>query len=223
MFFDRFMRLRDITLLADIFSIARATFGVISPRTHRAILQHFRQDCYVKSIKKHLVLVALISLFTLPLSMTPTLAKSPAPIPSPQPKWPPIGFKGVDGVFAKIPTKGELVGLLSAKTTLQAIVKQCKTVSCGAVVVASTNGCLWWEVNSSVYLVGLFNTKAKLGSLTTFENGTGPKEQKTIFLISGEKYDRSISVSRINVLCHRTTSDQQKPGNVYHKVESANS
>ena len=68
--------------------------------------------------------------------------KTPSPIPSPQPKWPPVGFKAVDGVYAKIPTTKELVGLLSAKTTLQAIVKQCQQYACGAVVVAATNGCL---------------------------------------------------------------------------------
>ena len=165
-------------------------------------------------------MAALLFSFTAP---TQSLAKSPAPIPSPQPKWPPLGFKGVDGVYAKIPTTRELVGLLSAKTTLQAIVKQCQKNSCGAVVVAATNGCLWWEVNSSVFQINSSDSKTKIGSLSTFESGTGPRVQKTIFLISGADYDGTISVSNIKVLCHRSTTNQQKPGNIYHPVETPNS
>ena len=146
--------------------------------------------------------------------------KTPSPIPSPQPKWPPVGFKAVDGVYAKIPTTKELVGLLSAKTTLQAIVKQCQQYACGAVVVAATNGCLWWEVNSTVFQLAPDNSKVKIGSLSTFDSGTAPKTQKTIFLISGANYDGGISVSGIKVLCHRNSVNQQKPGNVYRPVES---
>ena len=166
-----------------------------------------------------LILVVTILSFS---TMATSFAKSPAPIPSPPPKWPPVGFKGVDGVFAKIPTTKELVGLLSAKTTLQATVNQCKKFSCGAVVVASTNGCVWWEVSSSVFQIGSSDTRVKIGSLSTFDTGSGPKVQKTIFLVSGAPYDGTVSVSKINVLCHRNAANQQKPGNVYHPVESAN-
>ncbi|MEY3093817.1 MAG: hypothetical protein RLZZ317_320, partial [Actinomycetota bacterium] len=52
--------------------------------------------------------------------------KTAKPIPSPSPKWPPTGFKGKDGVYAKVPTRKELIGLLSAKRTLQSIVKNCE-------------------------------------------------------------------------------------------------
>ena len=172
--------------------------------------------------RKAIWLMALSALIS---TSTPLIsyAKSPAPIPSPQPKWPPAGFKGVDGVFAKIPTTRELVGLLSAKTTLQAVVNQCRNFSCGAVVVAATNGCLWWEVNSSVFQISPSDARVKIGSLSTFESGTGPRVQKTIFLISGADYDGTVSVSNIKVLCHRSTTNQQKPGNIYHSVESPNS
>jgi len=33
--------------------------------------------------------------------------KTAKPIPSPSPKWPPQGFKGKDGVYAKVPTSKE--------------------------------------------------------------------------------------------------------------------
>ena len=164
------------------------------------------------------LMTAIILLF----SMGTAFAKSPAPIPSPQPKWPPVGFKSVDGVFAKIPTQSELVGLLSAKTTLQATVKQCQKFSCGAVIVAATNGCLWWEVNSSLFRYDSSNNKVKIGSLTTFDSGSGPKAQKTIFLISGAAYDDFVSVGSIKVLCHRNTVNQQNPGNNYLPIESPN-
>ncbi|MFM8751750.1 MAG: hypothetical protein ACKOEB_00940, partial [Actinomycetota bacterium] len=76
--------------------------------------------------------------------------KTAKPIPSPSPKWPPQGFKGKDGVYAKVPTSKELVGLLSAKRTLQSIVKNCREFACGAVIAAAETGCEWWEVTSRV-------------------------------------------------------------------------
>ena len=54
--------------------------------------------------------------------------KTAKPIPSPSPKWPPQGFKGKDGVYAKVPSSKELVGLLSAKRTLQSVVGIAKSL-----------------------------------------------------------------------------------------------
>ena len=51
-----------------------------------------------------------------------TAKKTAKPIPSPAPKWPPKGFKGNEGVYAKVPSSKELIGLLSAKRTLQSVV-----------------------------------------------------------------------------------------------------
>ena len=126
-------------------------------------------------------LVLIVSLLLAPIlaassSAAPTSTyaakKAPSPIPSPQPKWPPVGFKGNDGVYAKIPTTKELVGLLSAKTTLQKTVKQCEEFSCGAVIVAAENGCIWWEVNSTVFRVDENGNKLKIGSLSTYTSGS---------------------------------------------------
>jgi len=176
-------------------------------------------------------LVLVVSLLLAPIlapssSAAPTSTyaakKAPSPIPSPQPKWPPVGFKGNDGVYAKIPTTKELVGLLSAKTTLQKTVKQCEEFSCGAVIVAAENGCIWWEVNSTVFRVDENGNKLKIGSLSTYTSGSEKRVQKTIFLISGAAYEGSVSVGGIKVLCHRSAADRPAYGNNYNSVESNN-
>jgi hypothetical protein len=77
--------------------------------------------------------------------------KTAKPIPSPAAKWPPEGFRGKEGVYAKVPSSKEVIGLLSAKKSLQPLVKTCEEFACGAVFVASETGCNWWEVNSSVF------------------------------------------------------------------------
>ena len=73
--------------------------------------------------------------------------------------WPPKGFiKSKDGnTYAKIPTAKELVGLASNdKVLTRALAKKiddvpvCEKFSCGAVQVASTTGCTWWVVTSTV-------------------------------------------------------------------------
>ena len=55
--------------------------------------------------------------------------KKVKPSPSPKPVWPPKGFIENNGVFARVPSGTELVGLLSAKTTLAKTVQACEAVS----------------------------------------------------------------------------------------------
>ena len=142
--------------------------------------------------------------------------KTAKPIPSPSPKWPPSGFKGKDGVYAKVPSSKELVGLLSAQRKLQPNAKQCETTACGAVIVASETGCAWWEVSSKVFRTNIEDPSIeKLGSLTTYAPGSSKKTQATIFLISGEKLTPEVFLSQIKVTCHRSTDEVQKPGNTY--------
>jgi hypothetical protein len=208
--------------------ISATLLGMVSPRTHREILPQIRQDGAMIRAKAIVLMMALLSslLFVPSISAAPmsTLAakKAPSPIPSPQPKWPPVGFKGNDGVYAKIPTTKELVGLLSAKTTLQKTVKQCEQFSCGAVIVAAENGCVWWEVNSTVFRIDSSGKKVKIGSLSTYSSGSEKRVQKTIFLISGAPYEESVSVSGIKVVCHRSSADRPAYGNSYNAVESEN-
>ena len=172
-------------------------------------------------MRKRAALLLILAALSLTLTPIAEAAKTVAPIPSPSPKWPPVGFTGKDGVYAKIPTSKELVGLLSAKTALQSTIKTCQQFSCGAVFVAALNGCSWWEINSTVYGVDPTTMAAtKLGSLATYETGSGKLEQKTIFLISGVPVAAGVSVGKIKVICHPASDTPKKPGNNFNPVAS---
>ena len=148
--------------------------------------------------------------------------KKPIPATSPKPVWPPKGFKEIDGVFAKVPTSNELIGLLSARRSLQRILKQCEEVACGAVFVAAERGCTWWEVNSAVRRLNTSTLlKERIGTLVTYAKGTDSREQGTIFLVSGEPVDLSVSVGNIRVICHREKSNIPKPANIYNPVKAS--
>jgi hypothetical protein len=142
--------------------------------------------------------------------------KTAKPIPSPSPKWPPTGFKGKDGVYAKVPTRKELIGLLSAKRTLQSNVKNCEEFACGAVIAAAETGCEWWEVNSKVFRTTTEDQNPELlGTLITYAKGSAKKVQSTIFLVSEENLLPEVYLSQIKVVCHRSASDEPKKGNIY--------
>jgi hypothetical protein len=142
--------------------------------------------------------------------------KTAKPIPSPSPKWPPTGFKGKDGVYAKVPTRKELIGLLSAKRTLQSNVNNCEEFACGAVIAAAETGCEWWEVNSKVFRTNIEDQNPELlGTLITYAKGSAKKVQTTIFLLSEEKLLPEVYLSQIKVVCHRSASDEPKKGNFY--------
>jgi hypothetical protein len=145
--------------------------------------------------------------------------KTAKPIPSPSPKWPPQGFKGKDGVYAKVPSSKELVGLLSAKRTLQSVVRNCQEFACGAVIAAAETGCKWWEVTSRVLRSSESGPgPVTLGSLTTYSAGSKKKAQTTIFLVSGEKIERDVFLTSIRVICHRSASDKPTFGHTYLPV-----
>lgn len=145
--------------------------------------------------------------------------KTAKPIPSPAPKWPPQGFKGKDGVYAKVPTSKELVGLLSAKVTLQSIVKSCREFACGAVIAAAETGCAWWEISSKVYRTSSTEPEPELlGSLSTYAKGSAKRVQTTIFLVSSQSVEPETFLSQIKVTCHRSTSDKPILGNIYNPV-----
>lgn len=147
--------------------------------------------------------------------------KTAKPIPSPAPKWPPQGFKGKDGVYAKVPTSKELIGLLSAKRTLQSVVKGCQEFACGAVIAAAETGCSWWEVTSQVMRSSASGPEPeRLGSLTTYSAGSGKKTLTTIFLLSNEVIDPEVFLTSIRVTCHRSASDKPTLGNTYRPYPS---
>lgn len=148
--------------------------------------------------------------------------KRPAPATSPKPVWPPKGFKESEGVFAKVPSTDELIGHLSARRSLQKFLSQCEEFACGAVFVAAERGCTWWEVNSAVRKVNPANfTKERIGTLVTYAKGTDAREQGTIFLVSKEPVDLSVSVGNIRVICHRETTNIPKPANIYNPITAS--
>ncbi|MSZ64628.1 MAG: hypothetical protein F2680_06295, partial [Actinobacteria bacterium] len=124
--------------------------------------------------------------------------------PSPSPKWPPIGFKSNGEVFAKIPTAKELIGTASSNSTLAKQLAQlvdgkpiCEKYSCGAVQLASLNGCLWWEINAT--LIGPTSADDKtvrtFGSIRTLIKASAPKEVITALLVSQELLELNHSLS----------------------------
>ena len=169
------------------------------------------------------LLTALISLALLLIPQTDALAAKKKSIPNPSPRaiWPPEGFRENDGVYAKIPSSRELVGLLSARRSLQKYLKDCEKFACGAVFVAAETGCQWWEINSSVRRIDpVTQARERIGSLITYAKGTKDRQLTTVILVSSEPVDVSISVGGIKVICHREPGVKPDPGNIYNPIPS---
>jgi hypothetical protein len=170
-----------------------------------------------------------------PVKKKKKVKKTATPIPSPSPVWPPVGFTANAGIYAKIPTGKELLGLLSAKVKLAADVKKCETNACGAVVVAADIQCRWWEIRSTVSMIDPSDPAKKLllGSLRTTYNSLSPKTYANILLISDEPLylpaaidpatnqelapvaRTGISVGRISATCHKAATNETIPSNIY--------
>lgn len=136
--------------------------------------------------------------------------------PSPKPKWPPVGFEYEAGIYAKIPTSKELVGVISAKGNLASQVAACSKFICGAVQVAAEPGCLWWEVNSKVY----GRNKEPIGALRTIAGQSLAREVKTILLISPEPLESLEYVSSIEVVCHQEAKPEGAESVTFTKVNN---
>ena len=144
--------------------------------------------------------------------------------PSPKPKWPPSGFKANGDVYAKIPNAKELVGTASNSKILTAQLAQkvdgvaiCEKYSCGAVQVASLDGCTWWEVNSK--LVGETSATDKtlktFGSIRTLASKTTSKQITTILIISQEPLELRHVVTNISAICHKNPATEKIPSTTY--------
>ena len=134
--------------------------------------------------------------------------------PSPKPQWPPVDFDYASGIYAKIPTSKELVGVISAKGNLASQVAACSTFICGAVQVAAETGCVWWEVNSKVYA----QNRDLIGTLRTITGASLAREVKTILLISPEPIATSEYVSSIEVICHQEAKPEGTQSVTFTKV-----
>jgi hypothetical protein len=155
-------------------------------------------------------------------SAKPTAKPKPKPkktarnTPSPRPTWPPEDFAFESGIYAKVPSKKELIGILSARTTLASQVEACTKFVCGAVLVAAEPGCRWWEVNSKVYA----QNRTVIGSLQTISGPSKPKEIKTILLISPEPLESLEYITGIEVVCHQEEKPSGYPSVTFTKVDS---
>ncbi|MDO8645324.1 MAG: hypothetical protein Q7R42_01900 [Candidatus Planktophila sp.] len=144
--------------------------------------------------------------------------------PSPSPKWPPVGFKSSGEVFAKIPSAKELIGTASndkklAKALAQKVdgVPICEKFSCGAIQVASLNGCTWWEVNAK--LAGEVSTedatRIVFGTIRALVRATAPKEIVTVLLVSQEPLELHHRISGISANCHHDAASEKIPSSTY--------
>lgn len=134
------------------------------------------------------------------------------PIPSPSPKWPPKGFREIDGVYISTPkSERELVGVLSAKTTLLSEIKACEERVCAVIYVASQTKCKWWEVQSIV--IGRYADV--LGNLRTLAKGTKAKERKTIILISKEPVEDYAEILNMKAFCRNDAVAGKIPSNTF--------
>ncbi len=144
--------------------------------------------------------------------------------PSPKPKWPPAGFKANGEVFAKIPTARELIGTASNSKILTRQLAQkvdgvaiCEKFSCGAVQVASLNGCMWWEITAK--LVGETSATDKTsriyGTIRTLAGETAPKQITTILLISQEPLELRHAVTNVAAYCHHDATSEKIPSSSY--------
>lgn len=173
-----------------------------------------------------------------PVKKKKKVKKTATPIPSPSPVWPPIKFTSNKGIYAKIPTSKELLGLISAKAGLAEVVKKCESNACGAVIVAADYRCEWWEIKSTVYGVDPNDASKKvtLGKLRTLYGPLSAQTYANIILVSDEPlYGPSvldpnsgqtvagparngISVGGISAICHKSGTDEKFPANIYTPI-----
>ena len=174
-----------------------------------------------------------------PIKKKKKVKKTATPIPSPSPIWPPVRFTSNKGIYAKIPTGKELVGLISAKRRLAADVVKCSTNACGAVIVAADYSCKWWEIKSTVSGNDPNDPSKKilLGTLRTTYGLLNPNTYANILLISDEPLFMpetldpitltlmplvprpGIVVGNISATCHKSSANEKIPTNTYLPIK----
>ena len=145
--------------------------------------------------------------------------------PSPSPKWPPAGFKtdplGETKLYLKVPTAKELVGILSAKSTLASQIKDCTKFTCGAVIVASETGCRWWKVTGDV--VGATSAEDRklktFGAISTSITRSAAKQIVTVLLVTTEPIGLGHIVTNINADCNQSEPSGPLPYTEYKTTE----
>jgi hypothetical protein len=142
-------------------------------------------------------------------------------LPSPSPKWPPVGFKtdplGETKLYLKVPTAKELVGILSAKTALASQIKDCTKFTCGAVLVASETGCRWWKVNGDVIGATAADdrTLKTFGTVTISVTRSAAKQIVTILMVTPEPIGLGQIVTNIKADCNQSEPSGPIPNTEY--------
>jgi hypothetical protein len=174
-----------------------------------------------------------------PIKKKKKVKKTATPIPSPSPIWPPVRFTSNKGIYAKIPTGKELIGLISAKRRLAADVVKCSTNACGAVIVAADYSCKWWEIKSTVSGNDPNDPSKKilLGTLRTTYGLLNANTYANILLISDEPLFMpetldpitlapmplvprpGIVVGNISATCHKSSANEKIPTNTYLPIK----
>jgi hypothetical protein len=143
--------------------------------------------------------------------------KKVAPTASPSPAWPPKNFATRDGIYAKVPSRAELVSIISAQKNLANAVNRCEINACGAVLIAAITGCGWWEIDSTIYGPATEDSTQKIeyGFLKTLAEGTKAKKIATVLLISSESLVSGVSVGNIIAKCWPGKPTDKVPSNSY--------
>jgi len=83
--------------------------------------------------------------------------------------------------------------------------------------VASVDGCIWWEVDSSVYGPGVTDPSKVIeyGTLRTTAKGTKPKTSAAILMVSSEPLSAGVSVGNIGAKCWSSPPPEKVPNNTY--------
>ena len=147
--------------------------------------------------------------------------------PSPSPTWPPKDFKKNGEVYAKIPTAKELIATASNNKVLTRQLAQlvdgvpiCEKYSCGAVQLASLNGCTWWEITAKI--VGQTSADDKTikvyGNIRTTIKETAGRQITTVLLVSQELLKLHHAVSGIKAKCHHDATLEKIPATTYTPI-----
>lgn len=149
--------------------------------------------------------------------------------PSPSPTWPPKGFKKSGEVYAKIPTAKELISIASNDKVLTRQLAQliegipvCEKYTCGAVQLASLNGCTWWDITAKVVGQTSLDDKSikTYGNIRTTIKATSRRQITTVLLTSQEPLELHRAVAGITANCHHDVTNEKIPTTIYVPISS---
>jgi hypothetical protein len=207
----RAMRVKIIAVISELFLSLSLTSTVAATKSPTPTPKPKASASQKAPVKKAPVKKA-------PVKKKKKVAKK---LPSPSPKWPPVGFKtdplDETKLYLKVPNAKELVGLLSAKSALASQVKSCTQFTCGAVLVAAETGCRWWRVTADV--VGATSPENRatktFGKITADVGRSAPQQVVTVLLVTTEPIGTGQIVSNINVDCNQGDPSGPLPNTTY--------